>query len=334
MKSNSSAIAPEITVISTSGFGSISRAGVIWGSLGVLAFSFTLPLTRIAVGTFDPLFVAAGRAVVAAVLAAIVLLAARSARPSAQQWGRLVIVSLGVVAGFPLLTSFALQDAPASHGAVVVGLLPATTAVVAVIRGKERPGRRFWMAASAGVICVLAFVGTSTGGLDGFHLSDLFLIGAIVLAAIGYAEGGLLSREIGSWQTICWALVLALPVMVPLTLVSMAAMARQAGTGFWPSAGADVWASFAYLGVISMFLGFFAWYRGLAIGPMAQVSQIQLGQPVLTIAWSVLLLGETITWPTVIAAVAVVACAAIAVRSRVGTHKPRIRRSPASTSPH
>jgi drug/metabolite transporter (DMT)-like permease len=348
MKSNNSAIVPEITVVSTPGAaagiasgtaagpGSISRAGLIWGSLGVLAFSFTLPLTRIAVGEFDPLFVATGRAVVAAVLAAIVLLWTRSAIPSARQWGRLVIVSLGVVAGFPLLTSFALQEAPASHGAVVVGLLPATTAVFAVLRAKERPGRRFWIAAAAGVICVLAFVGTSNGGLDGFHRSDLLLMGAIVLVAIGYAEGGLLSREIGSWQTISWALLLALPVMVPLAVVSLAAMAARSGTGFWPSAGAEVWASFAYLGVISMFLGFFAWYRGLAIGPMAQVSQIQLGQPVLTIAWSVLLLGESITWPTVIAAVAVVACAAIAVRSRSVAsrgHKDKIRRSPASTSP-
>jgi drug/metabolite transporter (DMT)-like permease len=289
---------------------------VIWGSLGVLAFSFTLPLTRVAVADLDPLFIATGRAVIAAVLAAVVLLVTRTALPSRQQWKRLAIVSGGVVAGFPLLTSFALQDAPASHGAVVVGLLPATTAVFAVLRGRERPGRRFWLATTAGVICVLAFVATSNGGLGGLHRSDLLLVGAIVLVAIGYAEGGLLSREIGSWQTICWALLLALPVMVPLALVSVSAMAARSGHGWVPSAGADAWASFAYLGVISMFLGFFAWYRGLAIGPMAQVSQIQLAQPVMTIAWSALLLGESIGWLTAVAAVAVVACAAIAVRSR------------------
>jgi drug/metabolite transporter (DMT)-like permease len=295
---------------------------VIWGSLGVLAFSFTLPLTRVAVADLDPLFIATGRAVVASVLAAIVLIVTRTALPSRQQWARLAIVSIGVVAGFPLLTSFALREAPASHGAVVVGLLPATTAVFAVLRAKERPGRRFWIATLAGVVCVLAFVATSNGGLDGFHQSDVLLIGAIVLVAIGYAEGGLLSREIGSWQTICWALLLALPVTVPLALVSLSAMAERSGDGWAPDASAGAWASFAYLGVISMFLGFFAWYRGLAIGPMAQVSQIQLGQPVLTIAWSVLLLGETVGWLTGVAAVAVVACAAIAVRSRVSRGAP------------
>jgi drug/metabolite transporter (DMT)-like permease len=305
-------------------------AGIIWGSVGVLAFSLTLPLTRVAVADLDPLFVAAGRAVVAAVLAIVVLAATRTALPSARQWVRLGVVAAAVVAGFPLLTSFALQTAPAAHGAVVVGLLPATTAVMAVIRVGERPGRRFWIAAACGVVALLVFVVVTSGGLGGLHLSDLLLVGAVLLVAVGYAEGGLLSREIGSWQTICWALVLALPVMAPLTLLSL--------HGTVPTASPEAWLSFAYLGGVSMFLGFFAWYRGLAIGPMARVSQIQLVQPVISIVWAALLLHETIGWMTLVAALAVIGCAAVAVRSRVSRasragHASHVDRVPVVPSP-
>lgn len=285
-----------------------TRAGIVWGSLGVLAFSLTIPLTRASVGELNPLFISAGRAVVAAILAVIVLGISRTAFPTTQQWLRLAVVALGVVVGFPLLTSFALQSAPASHGAVVVGLLPAMTAVMAVVRVGERPGRRFWVAAGCGVATLLVFIVVTNGGLGGIHLADLMLVGAMVLAAVGYAEGGLLSREIGSWQTICWALIVALPVMLPLTVVSL-------NDGLLTASPA-AWLSFAYLGGVSMFLGFFAWYRGLAIGPMAQVSQIQLVQPVLTIGWSALLLHEAIGWPTAVAATAVIVSAATAVRSR------------------
>jgi len=305
--------------------------GLAWGALGVLAFSFTLPLTRVAVAEIDPLVVAAGRAVVAAVLAAVVLAAARSRPPRGAQWWRLAVVALGVVAGFPLLTSFALQTAPAAHGAVVIGLLPAATAVAAVVRTGERPGRAFWAAAAAGAVAVVAFVATSGGGLDavvgGVHTADLLLVGAVGLAAVGYAEGGALSRELGAWQTICWALLLALPVMLVATLVG------AGGTeGLVPSAGPGAWASFAYLAGVSMFLGFFAWYRGLAIGPMAQVSQVQLVQPVLSIAWAAALLGEPLQASVVVGALVVIACAATAVRSRVSAAS-GARRRPAGRPP-
>ncbi len=290
----------------------LSRGGLLWGFLGVLAFSFTLPFTRIAVGSFDPLMVGAGRAVVAALLAGVVLAVTRTRMPPRRLWPRILVVAGGVVVGFPLLTSFALQTAPASHGAVVIGLLPAATAVVAVLRARERPSRMFWVAALAGTAAVIVFTVIASGGLGGLHLSDALLVGAVAAAAIGYAEGGLLSREIGSWQVICWALVAAAPVMVALTGFSLAAHPLDVTTV--PPAA---WISFAYVALFSMFLGFFAWYRGLAIGPIATVSQIQLVQPVLTLVWAALLLGEELTPLTIAGAVAVVACAFLAVRSRV-----------------
>ncbi|TQL53876.1 DMT family transporter [Subtercola boreus] len=283
-------------------------AGLVFGFLGVLSFSFTLPFTRVAVSTLDPLFVGAGRAVVAAVLAGIVLAIIRPRLPRGRQWLRLLVVAAGVVAGFPLLTSFAMHSAPAAHGAVVIGVLPAATAVVAVLRGGERPSRPFWIASIAGLVAVVAFVDVSGGGFSGLQPSDLLLLAAVALAAVGYAEGALLARELGSWQIICWALVLALPVMVPLTLL---------GASHGPLvAGVDGWLAFAYVSVISQFLGFFVWYRGLAIGPISNVSQIQLLQPVLTIVWAALFFGEHLEPLVVAAALVVVACAGFAVRAR------------------
>ena len=286
-----------------------SAAGLGFGLLGVLAFSFTLPLTRVAVGQLDPLFVGAGRAVAAGLLAILVLAVLRQRFPRGRQWARLALVGAGVIAGFPILTSYALQTVPAAHGAVVIGLLPAATAVVAVLRARERPTPRFWLASDLGVAAVVGFVAITAGGLEALQPADLLLAGAVALAAIGYGEGALLSRELGSWQTICWALIVALPVMVPLMLVGL-------GSG-WPRADAPAWLAFAYLAGVSMFLGFFAWYRGLAIGPIARVSQIQLVQPVLTIVWATLILGERLDLVVLVGAIAVIACAATAVRARI-----------------
>ena len=280
-----------------------------WGLLGVTAFSFTVPFTRVAVEGLDPLFIGAARAVVAAVLAAAALVLTRQRLPRGSQWARLAVVAGGVVAGFPLLTSYALTTTPASHGAVVIALLPAATAVMAVLRTRERPARVFWVITGIGAVVAIVFASVSSGSLGQLHGADVLLLGAVVAAAIGYAEGGLLARELGAWQTISWALVLAFPVMAALTLAS----ALQQ-----PPAGSPVqWAAFAYLGVISMFLGFFAWYRGLGLGPMAQVSQIQLAQPVLSILWAGLLLGEHLTPTTIVGGLAVILCAGAAVRVRL-----------------
>ena len=310
MRDHSSAttiIAQPISTRTTSGLG--------WGLLGVAAFSFTVPFTRVAVAGLPPLFIGSGRAVVAAILAACALALTRQRRPRGAQWARVAVVAVGVVAGFPLLTSFALSSVPASHGAVVIALLPAATATMAVLRGHERPPVTFWVITGVGALAAIAFASAQSGGMGGLHQADLLLFGAVVAAAIGYAEGGLLARELGAWQTVSWALVLASPVMVGLAAFSMA--------GQPPSATPIEWAAFAYLGIVSMFLGFFAWYHGLAIGPMAQVSQVQLIQPVLSISWAGLLLGESLTWTTIIGGAAVILCAGLAVRSRPGPMRGR-----------
>lgn len=273
------------------------------------AFSLTVPLTRVAVAGLSPLFIGAGRAAVAATLAAVVLAVTRQARPTPQQWRRLAVVAGGIVIGFPFLTSFALTTVPAAHGAVVIALLPAATAVVAVLRGGERVSTAFWWAAGAGAVVAVGFAWVQGGAGGGLHWADLLLLGAVVAAAIGYAEGGLLARELGAWQTVSWALIVAAPITVALAVISVV----HQPTSVTPTQ----WAAFGYLAVISMYLGFFAWYRGLAIGPMTTVSQVQLVQPVLSIGWAVLLLGEPLGWPTVIGGAAVVLAAGTAVRVRL-----------------
>jgi drug/metabolite transporter (DMT)-like permease len=286
-----------------------SRIGIWWGVLGVAAFSFTVPFTRVAVAGLSPLFIGSGRAVVAAILAAAALAITRQQLPQPRVWARLALVAGGVVVGFPLLTSYALTAVPAGHGAVVIALLPAATAMAAVVRTRERPPAAFWAVMALGSVAAIAFALLQSGGIGHLHWADLLLLGAVVCAAVGYAEGGLLARELGSWQTIAWALVLAAPPMLVLAVIALASQP--------PSATPVQWAAFGYLAVVSMFLGFFAWYRGLAIGPIAQVSQIQLIQPVMSITWAALLLGEAITWTTVIGGLAVILCAGAAVRVRL-----------------
>lgn len=299
-----------------------TRSGLFWGLLGITAFSFTVPLTRVAVqhGAMSPLFVGSARAVLAAVLAVGALLLTRQKLPRSVQFVRLLVVAGGVVVGFPLLTSYALTAVPASHGAVVVAVLPAVTAVVVVLRTKEKPPRSFWVAASLGTIAAVAFAAVQGSGLDGLRLPDLLLLGSVAAAAIGYAEGGLLARELGAWQTVSWALVVSSPLMIILTWLSVAAHA--------PTGGPAEWSALAYLAVVSMFLSYFAWYRGLAIGPMASVSQVQLVQPILGVCWAVLLVRETVTWQTILGGFAVVASALAVMRIRVEQ-----RRSPAGGIP-
>jgi drug/metabolite transporter (DMT)-like permease len=281
-------------------------AGLALGALGILGFSFSLPATRLAVADLDPWLVAFGRATVAGVLAAAYLALARAPRPTPAQRRSLALVAAGVVVGFPLMTSIALEVQTAAHGAVVIAILPAATAVAAVARAGERPSRRFWLASGAGLAAVLAFVGAQ--GLAGPQAGDLFLLGAVGLCAIGYAEGGALARDLGGAVTICWALVLALP----LSLAVSAIAALTAGL----HAGPTAWLGFAYVSLVSMFLGFFAWYAGLARGGVARIGQVQLAQPVLTLVWSALLLGEQVGLWTALTALAVLACVAATQRAR------------------
>ncbi len=296
----------------------VEAIAVLLGFLGVLAFSGSLPATRVAVEGLDPTFVGIGRAVVAGALAALLLRATGQRRPSRSQALRLGLVVLGVVIGFPLFTALALRSLPSAHGAVVVGLLPAATAAMAVARAGERPSRGFWLAALVGLAAVLGFAASQGAGLP--SAADGLVLLAVAFGALGYAEGGALSRELGGWQTICWALVIALPVTIPPAVV--------AGLTGDLSAGAGAWAGFAYVSLVSMFLGFFAWYAGLARGGVAKIGQVQLAQPVLTLVWAGLLLGERIEAVTVAAAVAVLACVAATQRGRVAAAEPDLERPP------
>ncbi len=275
------------------------RRGLRWGLLGVIAFSVTLPATRLAVAALDPVFVGLGRAVVAAVLAGLVLLVTRSPPPPLALWPRLAVVAGGVVIGFPVLSAWAMRYVPASHGAVVVGLLPLATAAAGALIGGERPSRRFWICALAGSAVVAGFALWKGDGR--LHVADLLLVGAVVAAAIGYAEGTRLARLLGGWQVISWTLVLCAPFLIVPTWLA----AGEVG-----SAPLSAWAGFAYVSLVSMYLGFFAWYKGLAAGGIAAVGQVQLLQPFLTIAFSAWLLDEALDPATFVAAGLVIACIA------------------------
>jgi drug/metabolite transporter (DMT)-like permease len=282
------------------------QSGVVLGAVGVVGFSFSLPATRLALRDLDPWVVAFGRAAVAAALAMVVLRAVRAPLPTRAQWQRLAVVAVGVVVGFPLLTSLALHHRTAAHGAIVVGLAPAATAVMAVLRAGERPSPAFWLASAAGTIAVLVFAFVS--GAGALRLTDIELLGAVVLVALGYAEGGALARELGGTRTICWALVLSAPLLVPVAAI------RVAQTGF--HLHADSAFGFAYVATVSMFAAFFAWYAGLARGGVARIGQLQLAQAPLTLLWSGLLLGERVTLGSALIAVLVVGCVAATQRAR------------------
>jgi drug/metabolite transporter (DMT)-like permease len=287
------------------------RAAVAYGALGVLAFSFSLPATRLAVKDLDPTFVGLGRAVVAAVLAATLLGITRQPFPHKQDLPRFALVSVGVVIGFPICTSLALTHLSSAHASVIVGMLPAATAALAVLRGGERPPPAFWAAAAAGLVAVLAFAATQ--GAHGIAAADLLVLAAVALAALGYAEGGALSRTYGGWQVICWALVLSAPVLI----LPVALAAQHNG-----SPSTQAWLGFAYVALFSMFLGFFAWYRGLALGGIAKIGQLQLAQPVLTLVWAALVLGEHITAAMALTAVLVLACVLATQKTRQPTTNP------------
>lgn len=215
-----------------------------------------------------------------------------------------------------MFTSLALTTQTSAHGAVVVAVLPAMTAVFAVLRAGERPSPAFWAAVAAGLLAVLAFLVTTGAVRGALSVADLFLLAAVVLCGLGYAEGGALSRELGGARTICWALLVALPVTVPVTAV--AALVHP------PRGDTIGWTAFGYLTAISMFLAFFAWYAGLARGGIAQVGQIQLAQPVLTLAWSALLLGETVTAASIGAALVVLASVVLIQRTRAAAPAPAV----------
>jgi len=281
--------------------------GFVYGFLGVLVFSLTLPATRVAVSGFDPVFVGLGRAVVAAVLSLILLVATRQPLPPLRFLPKFCIVVAGVVVGFPLLSAIAMRDAPASYGAVITGLLPLSTALCGVWRAGDRPSLAFWLFASLGSALVLGFALLSGSG--SLRLADIALLGAVAAAGLGYAEGAVLSRTLGSWQVICWSLLLSMPVLLPIVW-------RHTPSDFSAISLSAV-LSFLYVSVFSMFLGFFAWYRGLSLGGVARVGQVQLLQPFLTILASAFLLGEPLTLTTLMFAAGVIVCVALGRRAKI-----------------
>jgi drug/metabolite transporter (DMT)-like permease len=277
----------------------------------VLAFSFTLPATAFALRGFDPYVIGVGRATIAAVLAVVMLSLTRAVRPRGRTWISLGVVAAGIVFGFPVLSTLALDHgSSASHAAVVIGLLPVTTASFAVLRAGERPSAVFWAASLAGAACVAAF--TLRNGPGRFSGADMLLFGALVSCGLGYAEGGRLARTMPGREVVAWALVVAAPITVPVTLALCVLRPPR-----WNAAATG---GLAYLAVVSMFLGFFAWYAGLAAVGVARASQVQLAQPLLTLGWSWLLLGEHAGMSTVLAAVGVLACVVLAQRARVSGH--------------
>jgi drug/metabolite transporter (DMT)-like permease len=279
-------------------------AGWGHGLLGVIIFSGSLPATRIAVADFSPLFLTSARAVIAALLGALFLLVLRAPRPLRSDLLPLVIVSLGVVAGFPLLTALALQHITAAHSIVFIGLLPLATAIFGVLRG-ERPQPAFWLFSAVGAATVSAFALSRSDG--GSVTGDLLMIAAVLACGLGYAEGATLSRRLGGWQVISWALLLSLPPMALLTLIT------------WPpdsfsGIGAPAWLGLGYVSVFSMLVGFIFWYRGLALGGIAGVGQLQLLQPFMGLVLAALLLGEPVAWSMIASTAVVVLCVAGARR--------------------
>ncbi|MBW4659039.1 MAG: DMT family transporter [Drouetiella hepatica Uher 2000/2452] len=292
----------------------LETLGLAYGFLGVLTFSLSLPATRLAVADLDSTFVGLGRAIVASVLAALLLKITRQPLPAQRHLPNLFIVVAGVIVGFPVLSAWAMQSLPASHGAIVLGILPLATALAGAFRAGDRPSAAFWLCSSLGSAIVVGFTVVTGGGV--IQIADLALLGAVAAAALGYAEGGRLSRELGGWQVICWALVLSAPVLaVPVAIV----VAQQGLHASW-----SAWLGFGYVSLFSMFLGFFAWYHGLAIGGVARVSQMQLLQPFLTLFASALFLRERITVLAVMTALVVVALVFLGKRAPIARAGDRI----------
>ncbi|WP_316822918.1 DMT family transporter [Pedobacter gandavensis] len=262
-----------------------STWGWMNGFIAVVIFSGSLPATRVAVLDMDPVFVTAARATIAGILAIAMLLIFKEKRPDYKQMFHLLIVALGVVIGFPLLTAFALQYVTSAHSIVFLGMLPMTTAIFGVIRGGEHPAPVFWLFSVLGASLVIGYA--IAQGLDAAPIGDLLMLIAVVLCGLGYAEGAKLSKTLGGWQVISWALVLSLPIMAPLSFIFRPESFVGVSTAAWISLG--------YIGVFSMFIGFMFWYRGLAQGGIALVGQLQLLQPLFGLALAAGLLHEEVS---------------------------------------
>ncbi|MFF1733384.1 DMT family transporter [Streptomyces sp. NPDC058247] len=283
-----------------------TRGGTVLAALGVTAFSLTFPATAWGLEGFGPWSLVTVRSVLAAVIAGSCLLALRVPVPERRHWAGLAVVGAGVVLGFPLLTTLALETATTAHSAVVVGLLPLTTALFSALRTGARPSRGFWIAACAGAAAVIAFTVQQSGGT--LTTADLYLFGALLICAAGYTEGGRLARVMPGWQVIAWALVMCLPLTVPGAVVALSHEPVHL-TG-------HAVAGLLWVAVGSQFAGLVVWYRGMAVIGIPKASQLQLAQPLLTLVWSVFLLGEDLSPAAPLTAAAVLVCIAVTQRSR------------------
>jgi drug/metabolite transporter (DMT)-like permease len=281
-----------------------ATSGWINGFIGVVIFSGSLPATRVAVMQFDPVFLTVARAAIAGLLGLALLLAFKEKRPARTDLASLLIVALGVVVGFPLLTALALQHITSAHSIVFIGLLPLSTAIFGVLRGGERPKPAFWLFSVLGSALVAGFA--LMQGLAASPLGDALMLAAIIVCGLGYAEGAKLSRRLGGWQVISWALVLSLPIMLILLLIYRPPTFANIE---WPA-----WLSLAYLALFSMLIGFVFWYRGLAQGGIAAVGQLQLLQPFFGLALAATLLHEPVSAMMLVVTVGVILCVAGARR--------------------
>ncbi len=261
-------------------------SGWLNGFIGIFIFAGSMPATRIAVQEMSPEFLTGARASIAGIIALILVIILKQPRPNAAQLKSLLIVCLGVAVGFPLFTALAMQHISASYSLIYVALLPLATALFAVMRAQEMPQRKFWLYSIIGSLFVISFA-LQQSGLNGLSIGDAYMLAAILLCGLGYAEGGALSRELGGWQVICWALVISLPVMLLICVY------------YFPqhlhSISFSAWMALAYVSLFSMLIGFFFWYKGLALGGIAKISQIQQIQPFIGLILCAFLLHEHIS---------------------------------------
>ncbi len=279
--------------------------GLLLGLLGVTMLSVTLPATRLAVAEFDPLLVGLARATIPAIPAGILLLLTRQQRPTRQEVGRLLIASIGIVFGFPILMTIAMKTLPSAHGAVVTGIMPLATAAVGAVVSGDRPSWGFWLCGIAGSSAVIAYA--LIDGAGELAWADLLLVVAILTAALGYAVGGQAAKRLGGWQTICWIMVLALPASALLVPIIGPELPQTPPSN-------DAWFGFLYVLFGSQFLSFFAWYRGLALGGVTRVSQLLLLQPCITLVFAAWLAGEHLGWLEIGFTILIVAIVAIGRR--------------------
>ncbi|MER5485974.1 DMT family transporter [Streptomyces sp. NPDC002812] len=304
MTAQNSATLPNAIAVRGTGARRPALGGTTLAAAGVVAFSLTFPGTAWGLESFGPWSLFGLRCLLAGLTAGAFLLALRVPVPARAHWAGLAVVAVGVVVGFPLLTTLALQTSTTSHAAVVVGLLPLTTAVVSSLRTGARPSRRFWAAAVAGAVVVLGFTVAQSGGA--LSAGDAFLFAALLVCAAGYTEGGRLARLLPGWQVIAWALVVCLPIGLAGSALGLAyEPVELTGRGV---------AGLVWVAVGSSFLGLYVWYRGMAEIGAARASQLQLAQPLLTLLWSVLLLGEQLSPAAPVAACAVLVCIAVTQR--------------------